>query len=166
MPNIPVTWRGQQTVNTELAGSQSDPDIIQLANGNILVSWTSTNNTGAGAAAGLDVIGQLFDPLGGRIGGEFRLNGDHFLDDEQDMDMAAMPGGFIVAYEDTLANVASIRLNEFDSSGALLPDDTTVVEDTALSNPNYRNPHIAVSGAASALIVYEEDEFQNQVQRG
>jgi hypothetical protein len=95
MPDIPVTWRGQQTVNTVLAGSQSDPDIIQLANGNILVSWTSTSDTGAGSAAGLDVIGQLFDPLGNRIGVEFRLNADHFLDEEQDMDMAASLGGFI-----------------------------------------------------------------------
>jgi Ca2+-binding RTX toxin-like protein len=156
MPDIPVTWRGQQTVNTVLAGSQSDPDIIQLANGNILVSWTSTSDTGAGSAAGLDVIGQLFDPLGNRIGVEFRLNADHFLDEEQDMDMAASLGGFISVYEDTNANGTSIRLNEFDVNGATLPDDTTVVEDNSTASPNYRNPRIAVSGTSSALIVYEE----------
>ena len=35
MPNTPVTWRNQVTVNTTTAGLQADPNIIQLDNGNI-----------------------------------------------------------------------------------------------------------------------------------
>ncbi len=156
MPNTPVTWRNSQTVNTVTAGGQIDPDIIQLANGNILVSWTSFDNTGAGASAGLDVIGQLYDPLGNRIGGEFQLNNVFSADDEQDMDLAALPGGgFISVFEDTDADVTSIRLNEYDAAGSQVSAGVTVVSDGVTADPNYRNPVVAVSSATSALIVYE-----------
>ena len=70
MPNIPLTWRDQQTVNTVVAGAQFDPNIIQLINGNIVVSWTSANDRGAGSPTGQDVIGQLFSPIGDKIGSD------------------------------------------------------------------------------------------------
>ena len=157
MPNTPETWRSQFTVNTVTTGTQTDPNVIQLTNGNILVSWTSTDNTGAGAAAGIDVIGQLYDPLGNRIGGEFRLNNSFFADDEQDMELAALPGGgFISVFEDTNATSTSIRLNEYDANGVAVTSSTTVVSDGLAADPNYRNPIVAVSSATSVLIVYEE----------
>ncbi len=157
MPNTPETWRSQFQVNTTAIGSQTDPDIIQLANGNILVSWTSTNDTGAGSDPLLDVIGQLYDPLGNAIGGEFRLNDTFFLHDEQDMELAALPGGgFISVYEDTEAGVTSIRLQEYDASGAPVLSGFTVVSDGAAADPAYRNPVIAASSATSVLILYEE----------
>ncbi len=49
MPNTPVTWLDELTVNTTTANSQFNSNITQLANGNILVSWTSTDNTGVGS---------------------------------------------------------------------------------------------------------------------
>ena len=93
MPLTPETWLNQFTVNLTVADDQSDPEILQLANGNILVSWTSSNNSGVGSDSGLDVIGQIFDPLGNRIGGEIQLNNSFFFDDEQNMELAALPGG-------------------------------------------------------------------------
>jgi Ca2+-binding RTX toxin-like protein len=156
MPNIPLTWLDQQTANTTTAGTQSDPDIIQLANGNILVCWTTNDNTGAGSPPGLDVLGQIFDPLGNKIGGETRLNRSYTADGEQDMDIAPLPGGgFIAVYEDNDAGVVSIRLDEFDAAGNLVTSNPDVVIDAA-GDPGYRNPVIAVSSATSALIVYEE----------
>lgn len=127
MPDIPVTWLDRRTVNNTTAGNQSDPDIIQLANGNIIVSWTSDNDTGAGSNSGLDVIGQIFVPLGNKLAdGEFRLNNAFFADDEQDMDMAPLPGGgFISVFEDTDANGTSIRLNEYNASGVHVTDNST-----------------------------------------
>ena len=74
MPLIPETWRDAFTANVSTAGNQFDPDIIQLANGNILVSWTSDNAIGVGSEPGDDIIGQLFDPLGNPVGVEFRVN--------------------------------------------------------------------------------------------
>jgi RTX calcium-binding nonapeptide repeat (4 copies) len=159
MPNTPVTWLNQFLVNTVTTGSQSDPDIIQLANGNMLVSWTSDDNTAGtpGSPTGLDVIGQIYDPLGNRVGGEIRLNNSYFFDEEQDMDLAALPGGgFISVFEDTDAFGTSIRLNEYGANGVQVSGNNTVVSDASLADPNYRNPVIAASSATSVLIAYEK----------
>jgi Ca2+-binding RTX toxin-like protein len=59
-------------------------------------------------------------------------------------------------FEDTNALGTSIRLNEYDSNGVLVSSGTTVVSDGSLADPNYRNPHVAVSSATSVMIVYEE----------
>ena len=156
MPLTPVTWRDQQTVNTVTAGLQLDPDILQLANGNILVSWASDADTGGPLMAGLDVIGQLFDPLGNRIGGEFQLNTSFSLDDEQDMAIAALPGGgFIQVDQDTDATATSLRLQERTATGATATASATIVSDASAADPAFRNPKIAVSSDTSALIVYE-----------
>ena len=157
MPNTPVTWRSQVTVNTTTAGFQAEPNIIQLDNGNILVSWTSYDDTGAGGAPGTDVIGQLYDPLGNAIGGEFRLNNTFFADDEQDMELAALPGGgFISVFEDNSATGTSIRLNEYDADGDQVSGGNTVVSDASAADPIFRDPAVAVSSATSVLIVYEK----------
>lgn len=156
MPNIPVTWRNQFQVNATTADDQLDPKIIQLANGNILVSWTSTNNTGVGSPTGRDVIGQIFDPLGNPVGAEFRLNIGFNVDDEQAGEIVATAnGGFIVVYMDIdAAGSQSVRLGEFDSAGAALASNQTVLGDTA-GDPGFGNPVVAASSATSVLIVYE-----------
>jgi Ca2+-binding RTX toxin-like protein len=158
MPLTPETWRDEQRVNTGTFGAQNEPDIVQLANGNILVSWTSADNTPGtpGEPAGLDVIGQLFDPLGNRVGGEFRLNNVFSGDNEQDMEIAALPGGgFISVFEDNAGGITSIRLNEYDATGTLVDCNTTVIEDFSTAVPNFRNPRVVVLSATEVIVFYE-----------
>ena len=162
MPNTPVTWRNQFTVNSVTTGSQSDPDIIQLANGNIVVSWTTSDAGGLGSPNGNETFAQIYDPLGNRIGGEIRLNNASTSGDEQNADMTALPGGgFIVVYHD-LDNPSSgggsnIRLEEYDANGVQVTESALVVSDSgAGGDPNYRNPVVAASSDTSVLIVYEE----------
>ena len=93
MPLIPETWLDSQTVNTTLTGNQSQPDIAQLANGNILVTWTSDHTTGDGSPAGTEVFGQLYSSLGVAIGTEFRVNQFSTADNERDSNIVALPGG-------------------------------------------------------------------------
>ena len=75
--NRPLTlaiWLNDFVGNLTTTGARTDARITQLANGNILVVWDSTDNTGVGAPAGIEVIGHLFSPLGQPIGGEFLVN--------------------------------------------------------------------------------------------
>ncbi|KAB2945425.1 MAG: calcium-binding protein, partial [Rhizobiaceae bacterium] len=153
MPGIPATWLEEFTVNLTTSGFQDDPDIIQLANGNILVCWHSNADSGAGANPGFDIIGQIFDPLGNRIGGEITLNNAFGGDNEMNADLAALPGGgFVVVYEDVDANGTSIRLEEYDADGASVSANTTVALDD--SDFVFRDPRVAVSSATSVLVVY------------
>jgi hypothetical protein len=162
MPNIPVTWRNQFNVNTTTTGAQFDPEITQLANGNILVCWTTSDAGGLGSPIGNEVFGQIFDPLGNKVGTELRLNNASTPEDEQNAQVAALPGGgFVVVYHDVdnpfNGGASNIRLEEYDANGVAVSDDPLVVNDTGLPNdPDYQNPRVAVSSATSVLVVYEE----------
>ena len=161
MPLIPSTWLNSLTVNTTTTGTQNEPDIAQLANGNILVTWTSYSDAGIGSPDGAEVLGQLFDPMGARIGTEFVINAASTAEDERDSDIVALPGGgFIVIYHaDDFEAVggSNIVLEEFSATGAPVSEIATVVQDTGLGAfPNYANPRGAAASDTSVLIVYEK----------
>ena len=163
MPLIPETWLDSQTVNTTLTNLQFQPDIAQLTNGNILVTWTSSHVTGDGAPAGTEVFGQLYDPLGTPIGSEFRINQASTVDNERDSDIVALPdGGFLVIYhDDNLAGTggSNIRLERFDATGAGVAENPLVVIDSGSEAvPNYANPRGAASSATSVMVVYDRIE--------
>lgn len=157
MPATPVTWLEEQTVNTVLDNVQREPNIIQLADGRILVTWTSAASTGPASPGGTDLIGQIYDVMGNRVGGEFIINNFSQADDERSASIAALPsGGFIAVYEDNNGTSTSIRLNEYNANGLPVASGTTVIEDSVAGDPVYRNPQIATSGADGALVIYEE----------
>ena len=159
MPLSPVTWLSDFVVNLTTAATQANPRITHLANGNILVVWDSSSDTGPGDPSGIDTIGQLFDPLGQRIGGEFLVN-DTFVDNaEGSPDVAALSdGGFLTVYEDSNGTSTSIRLVQRDANG-LNPVAVDIANDTTSNAAEtFHAPRIAVSSATSALIVYSVDE--------
>ncbi len=160
MPNVPATWRATQTVNITQGNAQSSAQVVQLANGNILVVWTSADGSGAGAPAGTDIIGRIYDPLGNSLTQEFRLNSGSTADNEMSPSIAPTPtGGFIIVYHDLDLGGnggSNIRLEEYDILGSLLPHGGIVRNDSGNdTGPNYANPEVAVSGL-TALVIYEE----------
>ena len=163
MPLIPETWLDSQIVNATQAATQLQPDIAQLANGNLLVTWTSAHSTGEGSPDGTEVFGHLYDPLGTPIGTEFRINQVSTADNERDSDIVALPGGgFIVLYhDDDLDGLGGsiIRLEEFNSVGTPVSESAGVVFDIASGGfPNFADPRGAASSATSVMIVYDRIE--------
>jgi Ca2+-binding RTX toxin-like protein len=153
MPGIPQTWL--EEFNVASTGA-SDPDIIQLANGNILVAWTSTDPARPGASGNNDIIGQIYDPMGNPVGAQFRVNQGFFADDEIDVDLAATTqGGFISVYEDVETGGTPLRFNVYGSNGGLSFTGTIASDSNGATQPNYRDPHVAVSSSTSALVVYQ-----------
>jgi hypothetical protein len=104
MVNIPVAWNTIQAANAELSGTQNETSIIQLVNGNIVVAWVSDSTAGiAGVNPGKDVLGQIFDPLGNKLGGEFSLSNPANLVDDRMPQLAALPsGGTTLTIQNTL----------------------------------------------------------------
>jgi Ca2+-binding RTX toxin-like protein len=149
MPNIPVTWLEGFSVST--SNSTYDPDILQLANGNILVSWTTIDNAAA-PNTGTDLMGQIFDPLGNPVGSAVVLNNSWFSDDERNGDLAAMSdGGFLIAYEDSDGST-DLRVERYNAAGTNI-GFASIIQDGA-GAPSFSDPHIAVSSATSAMITY------------
>ena len=95
--------------------------IVQLDNGNILITYETTNPAGSGAPDGYDILGQIFDPFGNAVGGEFRLNTNFNGDNEQDYVLATdTDGGFSIAYADISDTNDSYDLafQHFNANGA------------------------------------------------
>jgi len=159
MPTTPEVWRPTQLVNTVTAGAQYDSQITQLENGNILVTWTSSEDTGAGSSTGPDVLGQLYDPLGNAIGSEFLVS--LFSGDADESAVAATrQGDAIVAYITDDGTTSRVRYEIFDETGSNTGFDTVA---TVTTTNGYRDPQVAVSSTTSAIIVYVENNADDRL---
>ena len=153
---IPVTWLDETQVNTTPnMANEFAPRVIQLANGNLLVAWSSNINTGAGAAPGTDAIGRLFNPIGEPISEEFRLNVSHSLNNELLSDIAALPsGGFVVVYEDYVANIQSLYLDTFTADGVAIVSSSPIIESLSTSSFNAFAANVTPLDSGEVFIAY------------
>jgi RTX calcium-binding nonapeptide repeat (4 copies) len=153
MPITPFSWSGADlVVNTNTTGTQNDPVITQLANGNVLISWVDFDNSGVGSAGGTDVIGRIFDPIGNPVTGEFRLNVFLGVDDEQDPEITALAnGGFMVVYEDNGPD-NNIGYDTFDAAGARQNGGFILDDPDGGAVPN--SPAVASATTTSAMTAY------------
>ena len=164
MPLTPEIWKSDSVANTTTNAFQRDSQITQLANGNILVAWSSNSDVGVGSPNDSDIIGQIFDPLGNKIGSEILLNSYNSDLENRPSITATENGGFIVVYQHTKAFYGpdfhqDIRLDEYNAFGVSLSDDGIV----ASSDSRYHTPIVASSSATSVLIAYG-DAGQNDQQ--
>jgi Ca2+-binding RTX toxin-like protein len=95
----PTLWKKIEPVNAgATAGSQTVPQTIALANGNILVVWEDTFQ-GGNEFPGIDVVGSLFDPEGTPLRTAFQVNLTSTDGNETGPQIVALPdGGFVMAY--------------------------------------------------------------------
>jgi Ca2+-binding RTX toxin-like protein len=161
MPIAPLTWLDDFVATITTSGTQSNPRLTQLANGNILLAWDSTETAAGSGVPGTDIYGRLFSPLGLPVSGEIWLGSPTYAEGvERDAALTAtVSGGFILAYEDRPADGTSqsIRLLEFDAAASLLNSSQTVIDDTTPSAaPSYNDPQIASASLTSTLIVWQE----------
>ena len=157
MPNVPVTWLDQVTASTSNVGIQDQPHVVQLANGNILVAWRSADNTPgtAGAAAGTDIIGRIFNAGGIPLTGEFALNTFATIGDEQNVDIAALPSnvnGFVLVYSRIDSGISKIYLERYDNNG--VNQFAGAVPTTNAATVSHDDPHVAVSSNGGVMLAY------------
>lgn len=157
----PILWRTDQQANTTDTGTNGDDQtqirMVGLANGNFVALWESNTDDGAGSSGGTDIIGQLYDPEGNPIGGEFRANNGFFADDEGDFTAAALPGGgFVIAYEDTDINGTAIRYNILDANGVNVTTGTIASDP---GDPDLGAPSVTVNTDGSFLVSYQSRDI-------
>ena len=152
MPLTPETWLDQFTVNSTTTSSQSDQQITQLANGDILVTWTSAAATGAASPNGLDIIGQRYDVLGNPIGGEFLVNTFQINDEYNSAIVGLAGGGFAMAYLDRMGSTYDIRIEEYSNSSV----SDGVVTIASLGTNFAGDVTIASSSASSIFVGWDE----------
>ena len=160
MVTTPLEWLSEFQVNNGTASQYYDSDVVQLSNGNFLVSWTTNDDTGVGSPPGSDIVGQIFDPLGNQVGSEFRLNVGFNAHLENSASITALEGGgFIVAYADVevtgsfpaVTFTYDIRYDRFDNSGTFVTSGTI---HAPAGNDVLGPPETAALSATSVMTVW------------
>jgi hypothetical protein len=165
MTTTPKVWRASQQANFTDAGSQVDPAIASIGAGHYVVVWTEAAGGPIAPAAGSDLVGQIFDARGNRIGGEFQVNSNFPpLDpvNEQSVALDSRPGGgFVMVYEDSVDfGNRWIRAESHDINGALITA-TTIQADT--NDDILFGPSVAVRSDGSYLVAYSRQAAPNQM---
>ncbi len=156
MARTPHFWDTLGRVNKSLTGTsgndQTDPQVVGLANGNMLVVYTDNTNS-VDSANGTDVIGQLYGPEGKLIGGNFQLNTLRSAHDEGNAEVAALSdGGFVLVYEDVDSFGTTLVWERFDDAGSM--QDRGVLQSDPGGSDLVFNPQVAVFDDDSFVVTY------------
>jgi hypothetical protein len=99
---------GDVMANTYQAGFQSDPDVACLADGSVVVVWSSYGQDGSL----LGVYGQRLSAAGQRLSAEFRVN-QTTANNQRSPAVAALPGGgFVVVWISESYHGTDLATNE------------------------------------------------------
>jgi len=153
----------------KLTSSGSAAEIVDIGGGRYLAAWVEGDGGPTGTSLGTDIIGQIFDADGNRIGNPFELNAKSHNENELAPALASRPGGgFVTAYEVSanplnpdpgwprLAIDADVR----DANGAFVSgmvESNFLVIDASLDNLRngfVNSPSIAVRPNGSYLVAY------------
>ena len=150
MVNTPTIWKARYQLNHTDTGNQTDPDIVDIGMGRYVAVWTESSGGPIGTANGTDLVGQIFDAEGHRVGSEFQVNFNYKIDNESNAALATRPdGGFVMVYEDTDASGTSIRAETYDVNGVRLSSGVTYSIAGDPGADTLSNPAIAMRRTAA-----------------
>lgn len=158
LPPIRV-WKDTFRANTVTADYQYESDIVGLSNGNFLVVWNDINDSVADGT-GYDIVGQIFDPFGEKIGGTLFLNEgyDDTREETTPRVAATDDGGFALTFQWPAAGALEHLYRRFDADGDPVAGfDEWVIQDGA-GDPTPRNAQITQRPDGSSVIVYQNDD--------
>jgi hypothetical protein len=156
MVATPTLWDSGTQVNTTDGGvSQSDGQIVGLADGGYMIVWTDASRNFA-SQPGTTVVGQRFDILGNTVGGEFIVGESAWSTASQsEPAIAILPSGnvgvaFVDRYDDPdpALVLTTIELRTFNSSytpagGYVIYNGYTAAADPSVTSLN--NGSVVVS---------------------
>ena len=151
MTTTPTIWKSSFSPNSAPAGSQTVPQIISLANGNILVVWEDDTQ---GPGAFTDIMGQMLTPEGDAIGSSFQVNSAVTASDETGPKLVALPdGGYVVAYGSYLDALGGfIAIERFDANGNELSSRFILDSNSSLTDWD-----ISADSVGNYTVVFERD---------
>ena len=142
-------WGTEKLVNKTTAGDQTNAVTTVLKNGNFVVVWQN----GSGSTS--TILGQIFNPVGDRVGGEVLID-QGSVGDALPSIAALADGGFIVSAEhSSTAGDRDIYSFVYNASGEY---KTRI---TAATTSDESNPDVASIGDGRDSIVVWQDAGSN-----
>ncbi|SNY69711.1 Ig-like domain-containing protein [Enterobacter sp. CC120223-11] len=91
------TYSAEIRANQTTIGSQGTPSVAKLANGNFVVNWDSSDNSGPDQS-GRSTWGRIYNPQGEPVSNEFLVNSFTPLHQQQPVTIYRPGGGFVTLY--------------------------------------------------------------------
>jgi hypothetical protein len=137
-------------VNPDSDASQGDGQIAPLLNGGYVVVWT--DGSGTHNFSGTAIVGQRYDSLGNKVGGEVKIS-QFSSGDQSSPAITALPNGNVaIAFVDSFQGDQDLLVRIFGSGGASLDLVRTDFIDTG-ANQTF-NPSITAFADGSYVITY------------
>ncbi len=141
------------TVNTEVAGNQSLPEVTALTNGGIVVTWESADVDVDGN--GTRISGQLYNSSGAKVGGEFTVNTNAVGNQSFATSAALEGGGFVVTW---YSADPAVDGSGFGIAAQVFSNDGTKVGSEFTVNTNSAGdqliPHVAALDGGGFVVVW------------
>ena len=140
-------------VNETTFNQQVDPAIARDSAGNFVVTWTSTQS------GSMDIYARLFDSSGTAVTGEFLVNGDNTIGEQQDSAVGMdKHGNFVVVWEGQGTDASkgldssAIWSRRFDALGTATSDSFLVLDSATAFTED--NPDVAMSDDGEHVITW------------
>ncbi len=144
---------GEVRVSTFNTGTQSEPAAAALADGNLAVVWTSTEQEGATNYGG--VFGQILSSEGDKLGSEFHVN-EFLPGNQRAATTAGLPDGrFVVAWVSELersSRSVDIYARLFNANGSPSGAEFLVNSSTNVCAA----PSLAVAASGKFTVAWQE----------
>jgi hypothetical protein len=141
-------------VSTHTRNNQSNPQVATLADGSVMIVWSSYGQDGSM----LGVFARHFSATGSAIGSEFQVN-QFTLNNQRNPSVAALAdGGFLIAWISELqSHAASVNtyVRVFSSSGVPMTDEFVVDDAT---NRICANPVVAGSPQGGFMVAWSQND--------
>ncbi|RAK57277.1 hypothetical protein [Phenylobacterium deserti] len=142
-------------VNSTTANAQSDPAVIGLKGGGFVIAWTTVPD--AASPIFKDVLSQLFDATGDKVGGEQQNPGGPWPGPHTSASVSALEdGGYVVTINDHQLDVDTpdpdVYGHRYDAAGKLVGEPFLV---NAPSSLEERNPSSAGLKDGGLVVVWD-----------
>ena len=141
-------------VNQQTSSNQSEPEIVQLSNGNLLFTWTAVTSAGSGDGSSNGITGRIFSSAGTALGNDFVIN-PTITGSQTQSDIAAdSSGGFVAVWAGPDASGEGVHFQRYDSAGARVGGEVAVNTTTASTQSN---PSVARLLDGGFVITWEDN---------
>jgi hypothetical protein len=134
-----------------LAGFQLAPDVAMDSAGGFVVVW---EDDAGRDGSGDGVFGQLYDPTGVAVGGEFQVNQSTYGNQYRAAVAMSGSGQFVVTWESFVPSTSdNVYARTYDATGT--PTSAEFIVNWTTSGP-HQYPDVAMDSAGDFVVVWEE----------
>ncbi|CAO3379224.1 cadherin-like domain-containing protein [Azospirillum argentinense] len=154
-PSSSLAASSERFANVSTSLIQGDSPVSVLADGRILVTWTSTNGQDG---QGYGVIGRLFDPSGVPLTGEFVVNTFRSNGQSASQNAALAEGGFVVVWHSAEQDGSGLGVfgQRYDANGVRLGGEFHISFGATLNNQ--QNPNVTALADGGFVVVWRQTE--------